>query len=124
MQAKKLWKWSIEHNVHRIAILVMREQNTLADHLSVSDACVVFVITDLFSLWGNLIILFASRSKRKCQKFCSRAGRDRESISEAFLVHLGQGLIYAFPLIQRGINKIRQDKGSVILIVPAWPRPQ
>lgn len=42
MQLKRLWKWCIEHDVHRIAILVMREQNTPADHLSMSDSHVVF----------------------------------------------------------------------------------
>lgn len=80
------------------------------------------VMNHLFSLQGNPIIdLFAYSDNRKWQRYCSGAGRDKESISN--MLGSGSNVCFSpFPLIQRVRHKVRQDKARVILITPAWLR--
>lgn len=58
---------------------------------------------------------------RKCFLFCSGGSLGCHSLGDAFLLPWTKGLFCVFPptlLILKVMNKIRQDKARVILIVP------
>lgn len=77
----------IEHDIYLVAIHKMGEQDPLAHHLSRSSGQMHKwslkdeMVNHLFSLWRNSIIdPFASSNNRKCQRYCSRALKEKESV--------------------------------------------
>lgn len=47
----------------------------------------------IFQVGLTIVDLFTRRFNRKCLCFCFRAGRDSLSLSDAFLLHWGRGLM-------------------------------
>lgn len=60
------------------------------------------------------------QAEQECHVFCSFQGRERGSLSDAFLLSWLGALMYTFPpvlLLPRVLMKIKQDRVKVILIV-------
>lgn len=78
----------------------------------------------IFQWWESpQVDLFATRTSRKCQQFCSLQGRSQDSLTDVFLFPLSERLLCAFlpiPLIHEVLLKIRQDRVRVLFIVPVW----
>ncbi|CAJ0925266.1 unnamed protein product, partial [Ranitomeya imitator] len=72
-------------------------------------------------MWGRPSVdLFASKTNKKVQKFCSLNPAERSLAVEAFSLEWTSGLLYAFPpicLIPAVLKKIREDKARVIVIL-------
>ena len=68
--------------------------------------------------------LFASRLTTKLTQYCSWQPDPGSAFVDAFSIDWSKFNFYAFPpfsLIPRCLQKIQQDKGKGILIVPVWP---
>ena len=68
--------------------------------------------------------LFASRLTTQLTQYCSWQPDPGSAFLDAFSIGWSEFNIYAFPpfsLIPRCLQKIQQDKGKGILIVPVWP---
>ncbi|XP_050794038.1 uncharacterized protein LOC127043859 [Gopherus flavomarginatus] len=130
-EAIRLWDFCIAQSIDLVASFLPGVKNTLADRLSRSFLCHEWsirpdVIHSIFQRWGfPRIDLFATKSNRKCQEFCSFQGLSPGSITDAFLLPWTRHLLYAFPpfpLVHKVLLKLRRDKAHLILIAPAWPR--
>ena len=130
--AIKFWKWCRTHRIAPQAIHISSEENYLGDRLSglptrthewsLNDT----VFLDICCRWGQPTIdLFASHTNAKCPRYCSRAGRDRTSLGDAFMVLWSGELTYLFPpipVLLKMITRIIQYQTDTILIAPWWPR--
>jgi ribonuclease HI len=101
-------------------------ENVLADSLSRSVidphewSLHERAVRKLFHQWGRpQIDLFATAQNAKLSIFCQRLERN------ALLMNWSHWMCYAFPpipLIPMTLAKIKEDRASVILIAPRWPR--
>ena len=67
--------------------------------------------------------MFASRLNKQVDKFVSWHPDPDAFAIDAFSVSWAEELIYAFPcfsLIERAVQKLRQDQGELILVAPVW----
>nr|XP_025045344.1 uncharacterized protein LOC112547415 [Pelodiscus sinensis] len=128
----RLWNWCIANNTVQTASYLPGIDNLVADSLSRRFPhdheweIRTDVLNRIFARWGfPTIDLFATELNLKCPNYCSRAGIGQHSLGDAFLLHWGMAVLYAFPptvLIPRVLEKINVDKARVILLVPAWAR--
>lgn len=129
-EAVHLWDYCIAQSIHLEPSYLLGSQNKLVDCL-----CRLFinhhewsihpdVLGTIFQKWGfPQLDLFAPRYNRKYPQFGLYLGRSSRSLTDAFLLPWGGGLMYAFPpmaLIHRVLLKVRRDKAR-ILIAPVWP---
>jgi hypothetical protein len=131
-EAVKLWEFCIQYQITPIAIHLPGVRNQLADLLSRRRVnhnewtMKPEVCHQIFQTLGTPDLdLFATFQNRKCPVFCSWTWDQRALITDAFRIHWGSVLGYAFPpvkLIPRVLRKIRSDQTTVILIAPRWPR--
>ena len=127
-----IWEWCIRREITLTAIHIAGTSNTLADQLSrtMSTAHEWELHPDalklIFRQWGTPTLdLFATTENTVCPLFCSRAGKGRNSLGDAFTHQWSGRLLYLFPPfphITRVLAKIQQDNTNCILIAPWWPR--
>jgi hypothetical protein len=130
-EARLLYSWLIPRNITVLAVHRPGIDNTLADSLSrdVADSrewsLDQRVVDHLFRLWGPPTLdLFATGRNTKLPQFCSRIP-ETGSMGEAFSMSWTLRETYAFPplpLIPRVLSKLRQERASMTLIAPLWPR--
>lgn len=76
------------------------------------------------TLGNPQIDLFASKTNKKCSTYCSWKP-DKEALAiDAFTISCNKMFFYAFPpfcLILRTLQKIEEDEGEGIVVVPHWP---
>ncbi|XP_056391888.1 uncharacterized protein LOC130284934 isoform X2 [Hyla sarda] len=110
------------------AVHIKGDLNIRADFLSRQSEWqlnpkIFFKIT---ALWGTLQVdLFATRHNRQVKDFLSLNPADRPLAVDALSQTSKWDLAYAFPplaLIPSVIRKIKEDRATVILIAPFWPR--
>ena len=88
---------------------------TLSDRIF-NDICRNFGIPD--------IDLFATRLNAKVPKYCSYMPDPNAYAVDSFKISWKHQLNYGFPpfiLISRILKKVKQEKATMILVVPAWP---
>ena len=131
--ALDLWEWCIHHNMTIKAVHVPGVDNVLADFLSRQTVdqrewgLHQHVANHLFYRWNRPNIdLFASVHNKKLGTFCTLYPSPVAYCQDAFSIswsNFSSG--YAFPpivLMPRVLRKVRQDRASLILIAPFWPR--
>ena len=127
-----IWEWCIRRHITLTAIHIAGTSNILADHLSRSLSTThewqlhSDALRLIFHNWGTPSLdLFATADNRVCHLFCSRAGKGRDSLGDAFTRHWNGQLLYLFPpfpLITRALEKVIQENSDCIMIAPWWPR--
>ncbi|KAJ8949104.1 hypothetical protein NQ317_004198 [Molorchus minor] len=128
---QKLWHWCEERNIFIHATYVITKDNTKADKLSrCKSISTEFELSpDIFNyitdqLGKPSIDLFASRINTKCAKYVSW-GPDPDSWAvDALTLNWRDFKFYAFPpfiLLDRVLEKIRDEKTTGIVVAPYWP---
>lgn len=128
---KKIWDWCEAKNIFIFASYINTKENIKADFLSRNKSTnnefelsnkAFSQITKVFGI--PQIDLFASKINAKCDKYVSW-GPDPDCFCvDAFTLDWQSIFFYAFPpflLIDRILQKIKNDKATGILIVPDWP---
>ena len=129
--AIELWEWCIHRNIWVHAVHNEGKLNVDADFKSrsFSDKHEWMlnrnVFTEILTEFPELNMdLFASRLTTQLTQYCSWQPDPGSAFLDAFSIGWSEFNIYAFPpfsLIPRCLQKIQQDKGKGILIVPVWP---
>ena len=131
-EACQLWKESIQRgiillNPHWLAT----SDNVSADFLSRNDMdqweCelsneVFEMIMDHYQLFPTLDA-FASRKTKKLPRYMTWE-YDPKAVGRNALIHKWDQITYLFPpvpLVMRSLQKIQEEKLTVILVVPRWP---
>ena len=128
--AKRIWLWCMHNNIWLSVAFIKGKDNVEADRLSrVFDERTEWMLNrevfqDLVLLWGRPEIdLFASRLNAQVAKFISWLPDPEAHGVDAFSLHWGGELFYAFPpfcQITKCVQKILFDRAEGILVVPAW----
>lgn len=130
--ARKIWEWAITRNIWISSAFCPGKKNVMADQASrkfndrtewALDKRTFRTICNTFG-WPD-IDLFASRTNKQVDKFCSWFPEPGAFACDAFTISWRDFYIYAFPpfsLIPRVMQKILADrpKGG-IMVVPDWP---
>ena len=129
--AIELWEWCIHRNIWVSAVHIAGKLNVDADFKSrsFSDKHEWMlnrnVFTEILTEFPELNMdLFASRLTSQLTQYCSWQPDPGSAFVDAFSIDWSKFNFYAFPpfsLIPRCLQKIQQDKGKGILIVPVWP---
>ena len=129
--AIELWEWCIPRNIWVSAVHIAGKLNVDADFKSrsFSDKHEWMlnrnVFTEILTAFPELNMdLFASRLTTQLTQYCSWQPDPGSAFVDAFSIDWSKFNFYAFPpfsLIPRCPQKIQQDKGKGILIVPVWP---
>ena len=126
-----LWEWCIHRNIWVSAVQIAGKLNVGADFKSRSFSdkhewvLNRNVLTEILSEFPELNMdLFASRLTTQLTQYCSWQPDPGSAFVDAFYIDWSEFNFYAFPtfsLIPRCLQKIQQDKGKDILIIPVWP---
>ena len=130
--AAQFWDWCHTARITPTAAYLPGQENLVADFLSrgrelPSEWTLHPQVMDrLRQVFPFLQIdLFASSLNFQLPRYCSRSRDPKAWKVDAFSFHWGGIQGYAFPpiaLIPRILRKIREDRASIILIAPWWPR--
>jgi hypothetical protein len=131
LHARRLWDWSISHDIHLRAIHIPGIVNTLADNLSrgVSLSPTEWslskqVFQELYMRRGFLTVdLFASAANHQLPVYCSLANDAVALATDALSIPWHGMAAYAFPpisMIHRVLRKIAREDCVVLLIAPLW----
>ena len=129
--AREIWQWAESRNNFLCASYIPSKENCKADALSrLSNDDTEWELSDsAFSkiehTFGNMDIdLFATRSNKKCDLYCSRFPDPGAVQIDAFTFNWARLKFYAFPpfaVIIKVLKKIKLEKSSGIVVVPNWP---
>ena len=115
--AIELWEWCIHRNID--AALKFRSFSDKHEWMLNRN-----VFTDILTEFPALNMdLFASRLTTQLTQYCSWQPDPGSAFVDAFSIDWSEFNFYAFPpfnLIPRCLQKIQQDNGKGILIVPVW----
>lgn len=128
---KKIWDWCEARNIFIFASYINTKENVTADFLSRNKSSnSEFELNNtsfsrIIKVFGSPDIdLFASRINAKCDRYISW-GPDPDSFCvDAFTIDWQGFFFYAFPpfsLIDKVLQKIKDDRATGILVVPDWP---
>ena len=130
--AAQFWDWCHASNVTPIATYLPGQENLIADFLSrgkelPSEWTLHPQVMNLIkTVFPHLQIdLFASSLNFQLPHYCSRSRDPAAWKVDAFSFHWGDIRGFAFPpiaLIPRILRKVREDRATIILIAPWWPR--
>lgn len=126
---KETWEWCRSRQIWIFAEYVASKENPADKGSRITNPdteweLANFAFRELIQKFGNPTIdLFASRTNRKCDRYCSW-DRDPEALSINSLTINWKGEFwYAFPpfsLIARLLKKVREEGSTGILVVPYW----
>jgi hypothetical protein len=129
--AKNIWEWVQSHGGYLTATYINTKDNVIADSLSrkqhdESDFMLgKAYFNHICMKFGNPEIdLFASYKSAQCKKYISFLPDPGSCWVDAFTYSWSDNFFYAFPpfnMIQRVLNKIVNDNGKGIVVVPDWP---
>lgn len=128
---KALWQWCEKKCIIVFASYISSSANFEADRESrffsinteyeLNDT----VYNQIIQRFGSPEIdLFATRINKKCNKFVSWFPDPESWKVDAFTIRWSEFFFYAFPpfsIITRVLEKIVQEKGLGIVVVPYWP---
>lgn len=129
--AKKLWMFCLEHQIYLKAEYLPGLKNVcadwnsrfLVDHTDWKLSVNVFKRLDY--LGGPLEVdLFASRLTTQLPSYFSWMPDSGALAVDAFLRHWRDLRGYVFPpfaMIQRVLQKLREERSSIVLVTPFWP---
>ena len=128
--AKQIWNYCLENDVWLLCAYIPGKENPadvpsrrFKDHLEWELKQDVFEQICKHWEYPN-IDLFASRFNKKVQTFCSWKPEPEASFIDAFSIDWKEfELCYCFPcfsMIGRCIQKVKNDRARVILVVPLW----
>jgi ribonuclease HI len=129
---RKLMNWLDAKGMTIRAVHVKGVENTKADSLSrlnrAGDYQLIQTILNKALCTLDITIscdLFASRSNKKHQNYCSLSLMDSSSLSrDAFLLewsHMGIPLVHPpIPLLLKCLRKIFHEKAQAVVIAPLW----
>lgn len=130
--ALRLWDFCLANDIFPATTHVPGDNNTLADALSRDlSSCHEWELNDqyltpIFHTWGKPTLdAFATTTNAKCEKFCSRGGRDQKSVGDGLLFDWMNHSVYAFPplpLILRVLQKLLDCPTLTLLVTPWWLR--
>ena len=130
--ATQLWKWCRLQGITPVASYIPGQENLVADFLSRGRVLPSEwtlhpdVFRSLIRELGPLKVdLFASALNARLPTYCAKTQDPAAWQIDAFAVPWTGIRAYAFPpfaLIPQVLRKIRQDRASVVLIAPWWPR--
>lgn len=128
--SKAIWLWCEERNISIFASYIPSKENVEADYGSritnidtewELSSSVFDRIVNKFGI--PEIDLFASRTNRKVNLYCSWFKDPESTFIDAFTLNWKDYYFYAFPpfsIIARVLQKIVNDKAQGILVVPYW----
>ena len=129
--AHRIWNWAIAKNVWLSSTHIPGSQNVIADRASrvFNDRTEWKLDSNAFryciELWGEPTIdLFASRLNHQLPSYVSWQPDPAAAAVDAFSLDWGNQFVYLFPpfsLIPRVLEKLQENKGRAIMIVPQWP---
>lgn len=127
--AKEIWLWCLKKNIWLSATHIPGISNE-ADFQSRNfnenvewqlNRNIFKQIVKLFEV--PIIDMFASRLNKQVDRFVSWKPDPEAEAINAFSLCWSDVLIYAFPpfsLVGRTVQKLREDKGEMILVAPLW----
>ena len=128
--AEELWNWCEDRHLWVFAEYISSKENKEADTLSrIQNTDIEWELADyafqeIQKRFGNPEIdLFASKSNKKCQVYCSWERDSDAFIINAFTFSWSSLNFYAFPpfsIIAKVLQKIKNDNASGIVVVPLW----
>ena len=123
-----LWNWSLSRQIHASARYIPGIFNKHADHMSGRlrlTNCRMEV--EPYSVpkdsWIPQIDLFATRANTQLRKFVSWIPDHQCSAIDAFSIQWSDPLSYTFPpfsLIMRCVQRLKNQKGKILLVTPVW----
>ena len=130
--AKELWAWCITRSIWVTVAHLPGVQNTIADRKSrvFDDSTEWMLNRDIFENlchclnFDPALDLFASRLNAQVKRYVSWKPDPEAEAVDAFSLYWGELSFYAFPpfcMIGKCIQKIIQDGGEGVLVVPKWP---
>ena len=130
--AAELWTWCRRKDIIPIASYIPGQDNLIADFLSRGRVLPSEwtlhpqVMATIIRTLGPLHVdLFASALNAQLQRYCAKALDPAAWRIDAFSIRWEGFTGYAFPpisLIPRILQKVRQDRATVLLIAPWWPK--
>lgn len=128
---QKLWSWCEENQIEVFASYIPSKDNKEADResrrLSIETEYELNekAFQKITNTFGRPDIdLFATTLNKKCKKFISWFPDPYSITVDAFTVSWKNVFFYAFPpfsVITKTLEKIVQEKGCGIVVVPDWP---
>ena len=125
-----MWVWCLEKNMFLLALYVPGILNKIADLLShlKLESTEWMLHPRIFKQIANVyrmpvLDMFASALNHQVPKYFSWTLDPQAVGMDAFSVNWNKGLLYMFPpfsLIQKCLQKIIEDKVTVLLITPVW----
>ena len=130
--AAELWTWCRRRDIVPIASYIPGQDNLIADFLSrgrvLPSEWTIHpqVMATIIRAFSPLHVdLFVSALNAQLQRYCAKALDPAAWRIDAFSIRWEGFRGYAFPpipLIPRILQKVRQDRASILLIAPWWPK--
>ena len=127
---REIWQWCEARKIGLFASYIKSAENIADKYSRVKNIDTEWELSSsaynkIVECFGSPNIdLFASRSNKKCEVYCSR-GWDPECFQiDAFTLNWSNWYFYAFPpfsIILKILRKVVEDKAEGILVVPDWP---
>ena len=128
--SRNIWQWCEKRNIWIFASYIASKENVIADRESrremldteweLSD----WAFNSIVKRFGYpKIDLFAARTNKKHDIFCSWKRDPEAFVVDAFTISWSEWFFHAFPpfaVILRTVQKIIQDKACGVLVVPLW----
>lgn len=128
----QIWQWCINRNIWITVAHIPGKANIIADresrvkqygrewslNHSIFNMCMIKLSVE------PTIDLFASRLNHKLDRYVAYKPDPGAIAIDSFTICWSEHLFYAFPpfsIIMKALQKIQQDKGTGIMIVPHWP---
>ena len=128
--AREIWDWARKRNIWLSAAYLTSKANYVADEQSrINHNNAEWEINDqifekLTDIWGvPEIDLFASRLNHKVKRYYSFKPDPFSEGVDAFTIDWGKNFNYIFPpfaLVGKILQKLEEDKGTAIIIMPYW----
>ena len=128
--ARQIWDFAIQNKIWITAAHLAGKLNVEADEESrnFNDDIEISLNKNIFqhacSIFGRPEMdMFATRLNNKLPRYCAWKPDPGAEIIDAFTVSWEGMYIYAFPpfnLIGRVLQKIKMDKCSALMVIPAW----
>ena len=128
--ARKIWEWCCDRNIWVSAAYITSKDNYEADEQSriKHNNSEWEINTEIFNILTNIwglpeVDLFASRLNHKLERYYSWKPDPFSEGVDAFNAFWGNWFAYIFPpfsLVGKILQKIEEDKATVVMIVPMW----